>query len=114
MSLIALPAKLPDDRTRNWPSYLFHPVLSAFFCQLHPGGVPLLNSRHPARADEKPFLHPLSLVVLPNTGVRKAKYMGIVMEGDREESIMDNYEADVEASGQHQHLTSNTYLVKGC
>lgn len=36
MSLITPPAKLPDDRTQKWPSYLFHPVLSAFFCQLQP------------------------------------------------------------------------------
>jgi len=109
MSLIAPPAKLPDNRTRKWPSDLFHPVPSAFSCQLQPGGVPLLNSRHLAHVGKKPFLHPLSLVVLPNTGMQKARHIGIAREWDREESIMDFYEADVEASGQHQHLTSSIY-----
>lgn len=112
MSPIAPPAKLPDNRARKRPSYLFYPTPSTFFCQLQPGRVPLLNSRHPARAGEKPFSHPLSLAVLPNTGMRKAKYMGIAREGYREESTMDIYEADVEASGQH--LMSSTYWVKGC
>lgn len=69
MNLIAPPAKLPDDRTRKWPSYLSHPMLNAFFCQLQPIGVPLLNSRHAAHAGEKPFSHPLSLVILPNIGM---------------------------------------------
>lgn len=46
--------------------------------------------------------------------MRKAKYLGIDREGDREESFMDIYVADVEASRQHQHLTNSTYWVKGC
>lgn len=94
MSLIAPPAKLPDHSEASplpVPLSTKRHLLSAA-----PGRVPLLNSRHPACACKKPSFHPLSLLVLPNTSVQKAKYVEIGRKEDRGESIVDTYEADVE------------------